>query len=171
MLSATPNQIERLIAVGEEMHEHLQSFVDDLDEQPGADDALRNELTGALGRFDSIRLEIEGQPPTANAYALTFRATDPDAQLAEAIRERDDETAEAVIEPEAGEARNGLKLIGPYGDPIINAMRRMQIGKPCIQGIEHDIRRARELSRVIGDAGPDVSAWLSELADKLERAA
>ena len=118
---------------------------------------------------------------------------DLDQQLAAAIRERDAETAEAVIEPLASvvpavggewpdaieerpvawsrEARSFKPRINASGDPIINAMRRMQIGKPRIQNIETDIRRVRSLADAIGDAGPDVSAWLSELADKLESAA
>ncbi|MCF7995231.1 MAG: hypothetical protein K9L88_10370, partial [Chromatiaceae bacterium] len=64
-----------------------------------------------------------------------------------------------------------LKFIHASGDPIISAIRRLPVGRMRLQGIDHDIRRARALADTIGDAGPDVSAWLHDLANKLESAA
>ena len=130
--------------------------------------------------------------PDEQAERAPSPPADLDQQLAAAIRERDAETAEAVIEPLAsvvpvvgGEWPDAIEertvawsrewldkpRINASGDPIISAIRRMQIGKPRIQGIDHDIRRVRSLADAIGDAGPDVSAWLNELANKLEAAA
>lgn len=130
------------------------------------------------------------------------KPSDLDQQLAAAIRERDTELSEAVIEPLAAAGpligewpdaleerpvfprewsddpmpkapRYELKRIDrpSVGDPIISAIRRLPVGRMKLQGLDHDIRRVRSLADTIGDAGPDVSAWLNDLANKLEAAA
>jgi len=135
-------------------------------------------------------------PPKGNArklyQAVAEKNDDLDRQLAEAILERDRETAEAVIEPMIGAwpelpkgmppgceplptKRYSLRQLGIKpgtkhdGDPIVRAISRLPIGR--IQGLSTDIERGRRLANMIGDAGPDVSAWLHEFMDKLENAA
>jgi len=62
MLTATPDQIERLINAAQALEQHTREFADDLidDGSIGYRESIA-EMEGDIDAFNAIRLEIEGK--------------------------------------------------------------------------------------------------------------
>lgn len=104
----------------------------------------------------------------AEIHNIASHDIDLDERPANAIRARDTEQAEPVLEDPAPYHIDG------HDDPYISAIHRLELGRRRIQGAVQDARFLQALSAKFASelqGADDIAAKLREIAAKLEAAA
>jgi predicted ArsR family transcriptional regulator len=165
----------------------LHDSLDQIENQQQVNSALSHLVK--LGRVEVVGTE---KPKNGKAIKLYRALTDTDqvertpepdldAQLAQAIRERDRDMAEAVVDPAESVApiiagnvwKNGMSYEPKtaIGDPALNAIERLATRAGKIQGAREDAVFLRHLSAWAEPIECDVAARLTLIAEKLENRA